>query len=88
MQSPTGERFPYGLGWFVRELRGRTPMPWHYGYYTDASSALLLKVPDRHLTLILLASSDRASSPCGLGSGDPARSPFVTAFLDAVGRGD
>ena len=88
MQSPTGERFPYGLGWFVRELRGRTPMPWHYGYYTDASSALLLKVPDRHLTLILLASSDRASSPFGLGSGDPARSPFVTAFLDAVGRGD
>jgi CubicO group peptidase (beta-lactamase class C family) len=88
MQSPTGERFPYGLGWFVWELPGRAPMPWHYGYYTDASSALLLKVPDRQLTLILLASSDRASSPFGLGSGDPARSPFVTAFLDAVGRGD
>ncbi len=88
MQSPTGERFPYGLGWFVWELPSRAPMPWHYGYYTDASSALLLKVPDRQLTLILLASSDRASSPFGLGSGDPARSPFVTAFLDAVGRGD
>jgi hypothetical protein len=26
---------------------------------------LLLKVPDRQLTLILLASSDRASSPFG-----------------------
>ena len=88
MQSPTGERFPYGLGWFVWELPGRAPIPWHYGYYTDASSALLLKVPDRQLTLILLASSDRASSPFGLGRGDPARSPFVTAFLDAVGRGD
>jgi CubicO group peptidase (beta-lactamase class C family) len=88
MQSPTGERFPYGLGWFVWELRGRAPMPWHYGYYPDASSALLLKVPDWRLTLILLASSDRASSPFGLGSGDPIRSPFVTAFLDALGRGD
>ena len=88
MQSPTGERFPYGFGWFVWELPSRAPMPWHYGYYTDASSALLLKVPDRQLSLILLASSDRASSPFGLGSGDPARSPFVTAFLDAVGRGD
>jgi hypothetical protein len=42
---------------------------------------MMLKVPDRQLTLILLASSDRASSPFGLGSGDPARSPFVTAFL-------
>ena len=88
MQSPTGERFPYGFGWFVWEFPSRAPMPWHYGYYTDASSALLLKVPDRQLSLILLASSDRASSPFGLGSGDPARSPFVTAFLDAVGRGD
>jgi hypothetical protein len=28
--------------------------------------------------MILLASSDRASSPFGLGSGDPVRSPFVT----------
>jgi CubicO group peptidase (beta-lactamase class C family) len=84
MLSPTGARLPYGLGWFVWELRGRAPMPWHYGYYTDASSALLLKVPDRQLTLILLASSDRASSPFGLGIGDPVRSPFVTAFLDAV----
>jgi hypothetical protein len=42
---------------------------------------------DRQLTLILLACSDRASSPFGLGSGDPIRSPFVTAFLDAVARG-
>ena len=88
MQSPTGERFPYGLGWFVWEFRGRAPMPWHYGYYTDACSALLLKVPDRQLTLILLASSDRASSPFGLGSGDPIRSPFVSVFLDVLGRGD
>ena len=63
-------------------------MPWHYGYYPDASSAVLLKVPDRQLTLILLASSDRASSPFGLGSGDPVRSSLVTVFLDAVGHGD
>jgi CubicO group peptidase (beta-lactamase class C family) len=86
-QSPTGEHFPYGLGWFVWKIPGRTPMPWHYGYYPYASSAMLLKVPDRQLTLILLASSDRASSPFGLASGDPIRSPFVTAFLDAVARG-
>jgi hypothetical protein len=77
-----------GLGWFVWELRGHAPMPWLYGYYPDASSAVLLKVPDRQLTLILLASSDRASSPFGLGSGDPVCYSFVTAFLDAVGRGD
>ena len=36
---------------------------WHYGYGPDAFSALLLKVPERNLTLILLANSDGLSTP-------------------------
>jgi hypothetical protein len=55
---------------------------WHYGQYPTAFSSLLFKVPDRQLTLILLASSERASSVFSLGAGDPLRSAFVTAFLD------
>jgi CubicO group peptidase (beta-lactamase class C family) len=43
-------------------------------------------VPDRQLTLILLASSERASSVFSLGAGDPLRSAFVTAFLDEFGH--
>jgi CubicO group peptidase (beta-lactamase class C family) len=84
--SPTGQRFPYGLGWFVTDLFGRRSMRWHYGWYLDAFSSLLLKVPERQLTLILLACSDRASSVFLLGNGDPLRSAFVTAFLDSFAR--
>ncbi|MGB9366968.1 MAG: serine hydrolase domain-containing protein [Xanthobacteraceae bacterium] len=82
-QSPTGQRFPYGLGWFVWEPFAK--FTWHYGWYSDAFSSLLFKVPDRELTLILLACTDRASSVFGLGYGDPLRSAFVTAFLDSFG---
>ena len=32
MQSPSGEPFPYGLGWFVWELPGGALLPWYYGY--------------------------------------------------------
>jgi len=82
--SPTGRRFPYGLGWFVLESAAGKPwLLWHYGWYPDAFSSLLLKLPDRELTLILLACTDRASSVFFPGNGDPLRSAFVTAFLDS-----
>jgi hypothetical protein len=58
-------------------------MPWHYGWYRDAFSSLLLKVPDQRLTFILLACTDRASSVFWLGDGDPLRSAFASAFLDS-----
>ena len=84
--SPTGERLPYGLGWFVQEFSGPRPrLLWHYGWYPDAFSSLLLKMPDRELTLILLACTDRASSVFLLGNGDVLRSAFATAFLDTFG---
>jgi len=84
-RSLTGATFPYGLGWFVYDRGGR--LYWHYGWYPDAFSSLILKVPDRQLTLILLACTDRASSVFFLGNGDPLRSAFVTAFLDTFSRG-
>jgi CubicO group peptidase (beta-lactamase class C family) len=84
-RSPAGATFPYGLGWFVFDRRVR--LYWHYGWYPDAFSSLHLKMPDRQLTLILLACTDRASSVFLLGNGDPLRSAFVTAFLDTFGRG-
>jgi CubicO group peptidase (beta-lactamase class C family) len=85
--SPTGRRLPYGLGWFVFNVPGSDARyPWHYGWYGGAFSSLLFKMPDRELTLILLACTDRASSVFWPGNGDPLRSAFVTAFLDAFGR--
>jgi CubicO group peptidase (beta-lactamase class C family) len=85
--SPTGQKFPYGLGWFVQgEPGSKRQMVWHYGQYPTAFSSLLFKLPNRELTLILLACSERASSVFALGNGDPVRSAFVTAFLDEFAR--
>ena len=82
--SPTGQRLPYGLGWFVWDVpEDRSPPIWHYGWYLDAFSSMLFKVPDWEATLILLACTDRASSLFWLGYGDPLRSPFVATFLDS-----
>jgi hypothetical protein len=55
---------------------------WHFGKNTDAYSSLLLKVPGRDLTLILLANSDGLSSSFGLSNGDVTTSVFAKLFLN------
>ncbi|HYT75394.1 MAG TPA: hypothetical protein VEL79_11635, partial [Vicinamibacterales bacterium] len=54
---------------------------WHFGYVPNAYSSLMLKVPDRNLTFILLANSDGLSAPYQLSAGDVTRSLFATVFL-------
>jgi CubicO group peptidase (beta-lactamase class C family) len=77
--STKGERLPYGLGWFVQDWNGLT-LVWHYGLWTGTST-LIVKVPERRLTFIVLANSDGLSRPFGLGGGDLLRSPFAREFL-------
>jgi CubicO group peptidase (beta-lactamase class C family) len=71
---------PTGLGWFVQTYRGETTV-WHFGQISNAYSSLILKVPSRQLTLILLANSDGLSAPFQLDLGDVTRSVFATLFL-------
>jgi len=78
--SPSGQTFPYGLGWFVTDYKG-TRIIWHYGYWT-ASSALVIKVPSQGLTFVLLANTDGLSSPYPLASGKLDASPWARAFLE------
>lgn len=77
--STKGEALPYGLGWFTQDYRG-TRLIWHYGYWTGNSS-LILKVPERNLTFIVMANTDNLSRPTDLGSGDVLSSPVGLAFL-------
>ena len=78
----SGRDAPYALGWFVQStVAGRAI--WHYGQWPTFSS-LILKLPDRGLTLILLANSDGLSSRFPLASGDVAVSPFARAFIQAA----
>ena len=54
---------------------------WHFGLMPNAYSALMVKLPERHLTFILLANSDRLTVPFQLASGDVTKSVFATLFL-------
>jgi CubicO group peptidase (beta-lactamase class C family) len=71
---------PFGLGWFVQTYNGEK-LVWHFGYVPDAYSSLILKVPSRRLTLILLANSDGLSAPFALHEGDVTSSLFARTFL-------
>ena len=71
---------PTGLGWFVQFYEDER-IVWHFGLVPDAYSSLILKVPGRRLTLILLANSDGLSSPFSLEKGDVTSSVFAKTFL-------
>ena len=74
---------PFGLGWFSQVVDGQ-PVVWHFGYTPNASSALVLKLPNRHLTFILLANSDTLSAQFSLASGDVTTSAFARLILSLL----
>jgi len=78
-----GERLPYAIGWFVQEYKG-IQLIWHYGWQPDSYSSLILKVPKKEMTFILLANSDGASASFNLGEGNVLNSPFARAFLELL----
>jgi CubicO group peptidase (beta-lactamase class C family) len=72
---------PTGLGWFVSRHNGER-IVWHFGVARDAYSSLIVKVPDRRLTLILLANSDGlAGPPYNLADGNLSSNLFASIFL-------
>ena len=78
--QPVGS-MPTGLGWFVQQYGGERVV-WHFGLARDAYSSLIIKVPGRGLTLILLANSDGlAGPPYDLSDGDVTSSLFAGLFL-------
>jgi CubicO group peptidase (beta-lactamase class C family) len=80
-----GKPLPTGLGWFVqaynRESGGSEPVAWQFGVIENAYSSLIVKVPNRKLTMILLANSDGLSAPFALATGDVTTSIFARTFL-------
>ena len=75
-----GRAMPTGLGWFVQSASGQR-LVWHFGTVPGAYSSLLVKVPDRRMTLILLANSDGLTAPFNLFEGDVTASLFARLFL-------
>jgi CubicO group peptidase (beta-lactamase class C family) len=80
-----GLRLPHGIGWFVQTYNGETIL-WQFGVGTNASSSLVVTVPARGMTLVLLANSDGLVKPFALTTGNVTASPFVRLFLGLVVR--
>jgi CubicO group peptidase (beta-lactamase class C family) len=78
--NAAGQALPHGLGWFVQSYNGE-PVVWQFGLSQGASSSLIVTVPGRGLTLVLLANSDGLSAPFPLAAGDLNSSPFGRLFL-------
>lgn len=78
-----GQALPHGLGWFVQTYNGQ-PVVWQFGV-SEASSAFLITLPSRRLTMILLANSDGLVNPFVLTPGDVLASPFARVFLGLLG---
>lgn len=60
-ESPKRKKFQYGLGWFVKYYRG-LKIVWHTGWWYGYST-LLVKIPEKDLSFIILANSQDLSRP-------------------------
>ncbi len=79
--APDGRSLPYALGWFVQETHGHR-LVWHYGHGLESSS-LIVKIPERQITFVVLANSDGLSRWRRLGDdADVTASPAATLFLN------
>ncbi len=76
----TGRPLPHAYGWFVQAFNGER-IVWHFGVSDNASSSMVISVPRRGLTLILLANSAGLARPLALSAGDVTVSPFARLFL-------
>jgi len=84
--SNSGKRLPYGLGWFVMNYHG-TRLIWHTGDWGSGFSAFFLKLPEKNLSLIMLANSEAlVEHQYAVGEvmvDDAINNVFVCSFLGA-----
>jgi CubicO group peptidase (beta-lactamase class C family) len=80
-----GNPLPHAYGWFVQNYNGGK-IVWQYGVSDNASSSMIIMLPQRGLTLILLANSQGLARPFDLSAGDVTISPFARLFLSVFVR--
>jgi CubicO group peptidase (beta-lactamase class C family) len=78
--GPGGRPLPHGLGWFVQTYKGET-LAWQFGATSGTSSSLVVMLPGRGVTLVMMANSDGLATPFSAGVWDATTSPFVRLFL-------
>jgi CubicO group peptidase (beta-lactamase class C family) len=75
-----GKPLPHGYGWFVQDYNGER-LVWQFGVSDNGSSSMIITVPRRATTLIMLANSPGLARPFSLAGGDLTVSPFARLFL-------
>jgi CubicO group peptidase (beta-lactamase class C family) len=75
-----GQPLPHGLGWFVQTYNGEK-IVWQFGVGQNASSALVVMLPARGMTYILLANSTGLVEPLPMAAAQLMASPFVRVLL-------
>jgi CubicO group peptidase (beta-lactamase class C family) len=81
----SGRSLPHAIGWFVQSANGE-PLVWQFGVSDAGSSSMILMLPRRGLTLIMLANSNGLARPFSLAAGDAMVSPFVRLFMSIFAR--
>ena len=81
----TGKSLPHGLGWFVQSYNG-DPVIWQIGSGENGSSSMVITLPARGVTLVLLANSNGLVNSFPLIDGDVSASPFGRVFLSLFTR--
>jgi CubicO group peptidase (beta-lactamase class C family) len=80
-----GAPLPHAYGWFVQNYNGGRLL-WQFGVSDNASSSMILMVPQRGLTFIVAANSSGLVRPFNLAAGDVTISPFAQLFLSVFVR--
>ncbi|MGB5484430.1 serine hydrolase domain-containing protein [Parasphingorhabdus sp.] len=70
----------YRWGWFTQDWQGQR-LYWHSGWDPGRYSAIYLKIPDRNLTLIVLANNERLWWDNSLIRAEIDKSPVAARFL-------
>ncbi len=81
----SGNPLPHAYGWFVQNYNGGR-IVWQFGVSDNASSSMIMMLPQRGVTLILLANSQGLARPFDLAAGDVTVSPFARLFLSVFVR--
>ena len=76
-----GSASPYGFGWYFQDYKNQKLM-WHSGWDPEAGySALMLRVPERNLTFIVLANSEGVWWGNPLDKAQVENSDFAQVFF-------
>jgi len=81
--AANGQPLPHGLGWFAGTYNGER-IAWQFGVGENSSSALMVTMPDRHTTYILLANSPGLAEPAPMSVSQLVGSPFMRVLLTLV----